>query len=59
MEILGQQYAADSGGRAVFSIVFDETNYNQPAQLEALAAGTVIGTVSVDFFSETPIRIRQ
>lgn len=55
----GREYPVDARGRASFSIVFDEANYDRPTTVEALVSGTVVDQLGVDFFTETPIRLTR
>jgi hypothetical protein len=54
----GQDYVTDGNGYAKFSMVFDETNYDQPTDLEVWQAGELITRQGIGFFTETPIRLR-
>jgi hypothetical protein len=58
VRIDGKEYATDVNGKVKFSIVFNETNYKKPLKLEAFFSGSLIGQTYVDFFTETPIRIK-
>jgi hypothetical protein len=53
----GQDYVTDDTGQAKFTMVFDESNYNQRTTVEAWRAGTLIARQEMDFFTETPIRL--
>lgn len=53
----GQSYTTDEKGEVVFRIVFDETNYNQPAELTISRQSQVLFDDGVDFFTATPIQI--
>jgi hypothetical protein len=50
-------YVTDSQGKALFSLIFDENNYDQPKNLEISTNGDVIASKEIDFFTETPIVI--
>jgi len=54
----GKSYITDYTGKTKFDIVFTETNYNQPINMEACHLGELIAQQQIDFFSETPIAIR-
>ena len=58
VKVGGQTHRTDSGGRATFSIVFTEANYDQPLRLEVWVEGELAAVRQVDFFTSTPIRIR-
>jgi len=51
-------YNTDHEGKARFSLVFNETNYNIDTTLESLWEGRPIIQRDIDFFTETPITIR-
>jgi hypothetical protein len=57
IKIAGKEYITDDSGKAQFSLVFDEANYNQPVTLEAWSSGELIAQQEIDFFTETPIRL--
>jgi len=59
IKINGQEYVTDETGKTQFSLVFDEANYNKPIILEAWYSGTLIDSQEIDFFTETPLRLKQ
>ncbi len=59
VKVGGQEYATDEGGLAIFSILFNEENYNQPTSVEIWGADGLIDRRVVDFFTETPIKVIQ
>ncbi len=58
IKVGGEAYVTDSAGKTKFSIVFNEANYNKPTLLEIWRSGRLIERREIDFFTETPIRIR-
>ena len=58
VEIDGQTFVTNSEGKALFSLIFDESNYNEPNNLEISNGGDVIAQKEIDFFTETPIVIK-
>jgi len=52
----GTQSGGDRSSHSVFSIRFDETNYNKPTSVEVWRGGKKVLTLTVDFFTATPIR---
>ncbi len=52
-----KSYTTDENGRVVFSLIFDETNYNQPMQLTISKQSQVLYQEDIDFFAATPIQI--
>jgi hypothetical protein len=59
IKVAGKEYKTDPKGRAVFSLRFDERNYNQLTTVEAWRSGELITQQDIDFFSETPLRLQQ
>jgi len=59
IEVGGKQYKADQFGKAIFSIVFDENNYKMPTVLKAYYSDMLVTSKSIDFFTETPIKLSQ
>jgi hypothetical protein len=59
IKIDGEEYITDETGLTKFSLVFNDTNYNQPIILEAWYLGKLIDQQDIDFFAETPIRLNQ
>jgi len=57
IRIRGQDYVTDDTGQTKFTVIFDESNYNQPTTLEAWQSGTLIVRQQIDFFTQTPIRL--
>lgn len=57
LKIDGTTYLSDNVGKAKFSLVFNENNYDQPKNLEISVGGSLIAREEIDFFTETPIRI--
>jgi len=51
-------YTTDEAGKTRFEIVFTEANYDKPTPLEVWQSGRLVEPREVDFFTETPIRIR-
>ncbi|MPM59086.1 hypothetical protein SDC9_105924 [bioreactor metagenome] len=47
----------DESGTVVFSLIFDETNYNQPMQITLSKQNQVLFQNEIDFFTATPIQI--
>jgi hypothetical protein len=59
IKIGGQEYITDNTGKTTFSLLFNETNYDQQISLEVWLAGELINQQYIDFFIETPIRLSQ
>jgi hypothetical protein len=57
IRVEGRDYTTDESGRATFVVEFDQSNYDQPLRLVALRGDSVIASLDIDFFTETPIRI--
>ena len=57
VSINGQNYSTDENGNVVFSLVFDETNYNQPTALTITKQSQILYQEDIDFFTATPIQI--
>jgi hypothetical protein len=57
LKIEGTTYLSDNVGKAKFSLIFNENNYDQPKNLEISVGGSLIAREEIDFFTETPIRI--
>ena len=53
----GNTYYTYINGRAYFSLIHDENNYNQPRILQISNGGGSIVEEDIDFFTETPIVI--
>ena len=53
----GVQVQTDALGNATISVVFDEHNYNQPHLVQVIRPGKAPQTISIDFFTTTPIRV--
>jgi len=51
-------YTTDEAGKTRFNIVFTEANYDKPTPLEVWRSGRLIERREIDFFTETPIRVR-
>jgi len=58
IKVSSQAYVTDDAGKTKFNIIFNETNYSQPTTLEAWQSGELIARQGIDFFTETPIRLR-
>lgn len=59
IDIGGKAYVTDTTGKTKFNVIFNEANYNQPTLLEAWQLGKLIARQGIDFFTETPIRLRE
>ncbi len=57
IKVNGKEYKTDEAGATRFSVLYDETNYNQPMTLDAWSRDQLIARQSIDFFTETPIRL--
>jgi hypothetical protein len=57
IEVGGRQYKADSNGRVMFSLLFDEKNYKLPTTVMAYDSNLLFTNKSIDFFTETPIKL--
>src|SRR4030043_1112308 len=57
IKIDGEEYITDETGLTKFSLLFNDTNYNQPIILEAWYLEKLIDQQVIDFFAETPIRL--
>ena len=57
IQVGGQDYLTDDTGHTKFNIIFVETNYDQPTNLEVWHAGELITRRGIDFFTETPVRL--
>lgn len=55
----GKEYITDENGKTTISFIFDEVNYNQPNPLEVWQSGILVQQKSIDFFTESPIRLTQ
>ena len=53
----GQEYVTGDTGRTKFTVIFGETNYDQPAEMTAWQSGQLIARQEIDFFTDTPIRL--
>ena len=58
VKVAGQALHTDATGRATFTLVFDETNYNRPVRLEVWREDVLVAVRGIDFFTSTPIRFR-
>jgi len=58
VKVAGQALHTDATGRATFTLVFDETNYNRPVRLEVWREDVLVAVRGIDFFTSTPIRVR-
>lgn len=59
IKIEGNNIAADENGKAKFSLVFNEFNYNKPKKLEVFEENNLIAQKEIDFFTETPIDVTK
>jgi hypothetical protein len=57
IKIDGKEYMTSEAGTAKFSILFDETNYDQLMTLETWLEGTLVRRQGIDFFTQTPIQV--
>ena len=57
IEIDGNAFVSDNTGRAKFSLIFNESNYIEPKDLEVFEGENTITHKEIDFFTETPIMI--
>ncbi|TET16818.1 MAG: hypothetical protein E3J75_04195 [Dehalococcoidia bacterium] len=57
IKIDGKTFVSDNAGKAKFSLIFNEFNYNKPKKLEVLEGENLITQKGIDFFTETPIII--
>jgi hypothetical protein len=57
IKIDGKTFVSDNAGKAKFSSIFNEFNYNEPKNLEVLEGENLITQKEIDFFTETPIII--
>lgn len=57
LKIDGTTYLSDDVGKAKFSLIFNENNFDQPKDLEISVGESFITREEIDFFTETPIRI--
>jgi hypothetical protein len=55
----GNEYITDENGTTLIALVFDESNYNQSNLLEVWRSGILVQQKSIDFFTESPIRLNQ
>ncbi|MGE4485737.1 MAG: hypothetical protein AB7C97_11570 [Oscillospiraceae bacterium] len=55
VKINGQTFVSDENGEVTFSLVFDDTNYNQPEKLQVYNGTNLVFQKDVDFFTETPV----
>ncbi len=55
IKIDGETFLTDNDGKAKFSLIFDEFNYNEPQELEVWEGENLIAQREIDFFTETPI----
>jgi hypothetical protein len=58
VKVSGEAYMTDEAGKAKFNMVFTEANYDKPTPLEVWQSGRLVERREMDFFTETPIRIR-
>jgi hypothetical protein len=59
IKIDGEEYITDETGLTKFSLVFNDTNYNQPIILEAWYLGKLIDQQDIYLFAETPISLNK
>ncbi|MFX1255306.1 MAG: hypothetical protein ACFFCZ_27135 [Promethearchaeota archaeon] len=57
MIIDGKRFLTDDSGKAEFTLIFSETNYLKPRELEVMEEDKTIAKYTIDFFTETPIII--
>ncbi|MPN24020.1 hypothetical protein SDC9_171413 [bioreactor metagenome] len=55
VKINGQTFISDENGGVAFSLVFDDTNYDQPEKLQVYNGTNLVFQKDVDFFTETPV----
>ena len=56
LKVSTRQAARSSVGQYTFSLRLSEANYDQPTTVEIWRYGRRVSTLTVDFFTETPIR---
>lgn len=59
LEIGGNKYQTNENGTASIAILFDESNFNQPNLLKVWQSGKLVRQLTIDFFTESPIRLEQ
>ncbi len=52
-----KETVTDEDGKTTISVLFDETNFNQPNPLEIWHLGALVQQSTIDFFTESPIKI--
>jgi len=57
VKIDGETFISDNAGKAKFSLIFNEFNYNEPKTVEVFEGNNFIAQKEIDFFTETPIVI--
>ena len=55
VKIDGKTFVSDEKGKVVFSLVFDEYNYNRPEKLQIFDGDVLVSQKDIDFFTETPV----
>jgi len=59
IKIDGKTYESDNAGKAKFSLILNESNYIEPKILEVFEGENPISQKEIDFFTETPIIIKD
>jgi hypothetical protein len=59
VKIDGETFISDNAGKAKFSLIFNEFNYNKPKAVEVFEGSNLIAQKEIDFFTETPIIIKD
>ena len=57
LSIDGKTFLTDDSGKAEFEMVFNETNYLKPRELEVIEGDKIRAQCEIDFFTKTPIII--
>ena len=57
VKINGKTFISDNEGKARFSLILNESNYNKPKELEVFEGKNLIVQKKIDFFTETPVVI--
>jgi len=59
IKIDGKVFVSDNAGQAKFSLIFNEFNYVELRKLEVWKGENLIAQKEIDFFTETPIIIKD
>jgi len=55
IKINGKEFETDETGQVLFELIFNESTYNQPQELDVIVDSIILYQEDIDFFTETPI----